>query len=138
MSQAPAKPHHFESHPLSLTHSLDLRKNVMSSELIKHVTDTSFESDVLQSALPVLVDFWAPWCGPCQMLGPVLDDLAKVYEGKLQMTKMNVDENRDVPALHNIRGIPTVMIFKSGQLVATRSGFMSKSQLTTFINQALI
>ncbi len=109
----------------------------MSSELIKHVTDTSFESDVLQSALPVLVDFWAPWCGPCQMLGPVLDDLAKIYIGKLQMTKMNVDENRDVPALHNIRGIPTVMIFKSGQLAATRSGFMNQSQLTTFINQAL-
>ncbi len=109
----------------------------MSSELVKHVTDTSFETDVLQSALPVLVDFWAPWCGPCQMMGPILDNVAPLYEETLQIVKMNVDENRDVPARYSIRSIPTFMLFRSGQLAATQSGLLSQSQLVAFINQCL-
>ena len=109
----------------------------MTSELIKHVTDTSFDSDVLQSSVPVLVDYWAEWCGPCKMIAPILDDVAAGYEGKLQIAKMNVDENRDVPAKFGIRGIPTLMIFKDGQLAATKVGAMSKAQLTAFIDQQL-
>lgn len=106
----------------------------MSSELISHVTDATFESEVLQSDKPVLVDYWAEWCGPCKMIAPILDELAQGYSDRLQFSKMNVDQNRDVPAKYGIRGIPTLMIFKSGQLVATKVGAMSKSQLTTFID----
>ena len=109
----------------------------MASELIKHITDASFEADVLQAGKPVVVDFWAEWCGPCKMIAPILDEVATSYEGKLQITKMNVDENRDIPAKFGIRGIPTLMIFKSGQLAATKVGAMSKSQLTAFIDQQL-
>ena len=109
----------------------------MASELIKHVSDSSFESDVLQSSIPVLVDYWAEWCGPCKMIAPILDEVAGAYEGKLQVAKMNVDENRDIPAKFGIRGIPTLMIFKDGQLAATKVGAMSKAQLTAFIDQQL-
>ena len=109
----------------------------MPSELIKHTTDATFEADVLQSAQPVLVDYWAEWCGPCKMIAPILDDVAGAYQGKLQITKMNVDENRDIPAKYGIRGIPTLMIFKDGQLAATKVGAMSKAQLTAFIDQQL-
>ena len=109
----------------------------MASELIKHVSDSSFESDVLQSSIPVLVDYWAEWCGPCKMIAPILDDVSAAYQGKLQIAKMNVDENRDVPAKFGIRGIPTLMIFKGGQLAATKVGAMSKAQLTAFIDQQL-
>lgn len=109
----------------------------MASELIKHVSDASFESDVLQSDVPVLVDYWAEWCGPCKMIAPILDEVSTVYEGKLQIAKMNVDENREIPAKFGIRGIPTLMVFKKGQLVATKVGAMSKAQLTAFIDQQL-
>ncbi|MDP3654631.1 MAG: thioredoxin TrxA [Rhodoferax sp.] len=109
----------------------------MASELIKHVTDASFEADVLQAAQPVLVDYWAEWCGPCKMIAPILDDVSTSYAGKLQIAKMNVDENRDIPAKFGIRGIPTLMLFKDGQLSATKVGAMSKAQLIAFIDQQL-
>jgi thioredoxin 1 len=110
----------------------------MASELIKHVSDASFEADVLQSKQPVLVDYWAEWCGPCKMIAPILDDVSTAYEGKLQIAKMNVDENRDIPAKFGIRGIPTLMLFKDGQLAATKVGAMSKTQLIAFIDQQLV
>ena len=110
----------------------------MASELIKHTTDATFEADVLQSTKPVLVDYWAEWCGPCKMIAPILDEVATSYDGKLQIAKMNVDENRDIPAKFGIRGIPTLMLFKDGQLAATKVGAMSKSQLIAFIDQQLV
>jgi thioredoxin 1 len=106
----------------------------MSSDLIKHISDASFESDVLQAGQPVLVDYWAEWCGPCKMIAPILDEVAKDYSGRLNITKMNVDQNRDVPAKYGIRGIPTLMIFKGGQLAATKVGALSKAQLIAFID----
>ncbi len=109
----------------------------MASELIKHVTDASFETDVLQSSQPVLVDYWAQWGGPCRMIAPILDEVANGYQGKLQIAKMNVDENQDIPAKFGIRGIPTLMLFKNGQLAATKVGALSKAQLTDFIDQQL-
>ena len=109
----------------------------MASELIKHVSDASFEVDVLQSVQPVLVDYWAEWCGPCKMIAPILDEVATAYTGKLQIAKMNVDENRDIPAKFGIRGIPTLMLFKDGQLAATKVGAMTKSQMTAFVDQHL-
>ena len=109
----------------------------MASALIKNVTDATFETEVLQSAQPVLVDYWAEWCGPCKMIAPILDDVSATYEGKLQIAKMNVDENRDIPAKFGIRGIPTLMLFKGGQLAATKVGALSKSQLIAFIDQQL-
>jgi len=109
----------------------------MASELIKHVTDASFESDVLQSPTPVLVDYWAEWCGPCKMIAPILDETAKEMGARLQIAKMNVDENRDVPAKFGIRGIPTLMLFKDGQLAATKVGALNKSQLAQFLDAHL-
>ena len=109
----------------------------MASELIKHVSDASFEADVLQSKQPVLVDYWAEWCGPCKMIAPILDEVATAYNGKLQIAKMNVDENREIPAKFGIRGIPTLMLFKDGQLAATKVGALSKAQLVAFIDQQL-
>ena len=109
----------------------------MASELIKHVSDASFEADVLQSTLPVLVDYWAEWCGPCKMIAPILDDVSTAFEGKLQVAKMNVDENRDIPAKFGIRGIPTLMLFKDGKLAATKVGAMSIAQMTAFIDEQL-
>ncbi len=109
----------------------------MASELIKNTTDATFEADVLKSVQPVLVDYWAEWCGPCKMIAPILEEVATGYAGKLQIAKMNVDENHEIPAKFGIRGIPTLMLFKDGQLAATKVGAMSKSQLTAFIDQQL-
>ncbi len=109
----------------------------MASDLIKHVSDASFQADVLNAPAPVLVDFWAEWCGPCKMIAPILDEVAGTYQGKLQVAKVNVDENSEVPAKFGIRGIPTLMLFKGGQLAATKLGAMSKAQLTAFIDQQL-
>jgi len=106
----------------------------MSSELIQHVSDASFQSDVIESGTPVLVDYWAEWCGPCKMIAPILDEVAKDYGGRLKIAKLNVDENRDVPAKFGIRGIPTLMLFKGGQLAATKVGALSKAQLTAFLD----
>jgi len=109
----------------------------MASDLIKHISDASFEADVLQADKPVLVDYWAEWCGPCKMIAPILDEVAKDYGSRLQVTKMNVDENREVPAKFGIRGIPTLMLFKDGQLAATKVGALSKAQLTSFLDANL-
>ena len=109
----------------------------MSSELIKHISDASFEADVLNSDKPVLVDYWAEWCGPCKMIAPTLDEMADTYKGRLQVAKMNVDENRGIPAKFGIRGIPTLMVFKGGQLVATKVGALTKAQMAQFIDGAL-
>ncbi len=106
----------------------------MSSELIKHTSDATFDADVLKAEKPVLVDYWAEWCGPCKQIAPILDEVSKTYDGRVQITKMNVDENRDVPAKFGIRGIPTLMLFKGGQLAATKVGALNKTQLTAFLD----
>lgn len=107
------------------------------SEHIKHISDASFENDVVKSATPVLVDYWAEWCGPCRSIAPILDEVAKEFKGRLTVAKMNVDENQATPAKFGIRGIPTLMIFKDGAVVGTKVGAVSKSQLTSFIESNL-
>lgn len=104
------------------------------SEHIHYVTDANFEAEVLQSSSPVLVDYWAEWCGPCKMIAPILDEVAKEYAGKLKVAKLNIDQNEGTPPKYGIRGIPTLMIFKDGNVVATKVGALSKSQLTAFID----
>jgi len=106
----------------------------MSSNDIRHVTDDTFETEVLRSDTPVLVDYWAEWCGPCKSIAPILDEVAKEYEGRLKIAKINVDENQNTPAKFGIRGIPTLMLFKNGNVEATRVGALSKSQLTAFLD----
>ncbi|HYN13702.1 MAG TPA: thioredoxin TrxA [Burkholderiales bacterium] len=106
----------------------------MSSKGIRQVTDDTFDPEVLKSETPVLVDYWAEWCGPCKSIAPILDELAKEYEGRLVIAKINVDENQQVPAKFGIRGIPTLMLFKNGNVEATRVGALSKSQLTAFLD----
>jgi thioredoxin 1 len=107
------------------------------SDKIVHVTDTSFEDDVLKSDVPVLVDFWAAWCGPCKMIAPILEDVAGDYEGKVKICKVDVDANGDTPAKFGVRGIPTLILFKDGNAVSTKVGALSKTQLTAFIDAAL-
>lgn len=104
------------------------------SEHIHYVTDATFDADVTQAALPVLVDYWAEWCGPCRMIAPILDEVAKEYAGRLTIAKLNVDENQQIPQKFGVRGIPTLMLFKNGNIEATKVGALSKSQLTAFID----
>ena len=105
----------------------------MSNDLIKHVTDATFEAEVLKAASPVLVDYWAEWCGPCKMIAPVLDDIATTYAGKLTIAKLNIDENQDTPAKHGVRGIPTLMLFKDGQLASMKVGAMQKGKIVEWL-----
>ena len=106
----------------------------MSSEKILHVSDASFEEDVLKASGPVLVDYWAEWCGPCKMIAPILDEVAEEYDGRLSVAKLNIDENEATPPKFGIRGIPTLMLFKDGSVVATKVGALAKSQLQSFID----
>ena len=104
------------------------------SESIQHVTDDGFETDVLQSDKPVLVDYWAAWCGPCKMIAPILEEIATEYSGKIKVCKMDIDANQQTPARYGIRGIPTLMLFKNGEIEATKVGALSKSQLAAFLD----
>ncbi|MCG9713140.1 thioredoxin TrxA [Shewanella insulae] len=108
----------------------------MSDKIIT-LSDDSFENDVLKSELPVLVDFWAEWCGPCKMIAPILDDVADEYAGKVTIAKLNVDQNNASPAKYGVRGIPTLLIFKNGELADTKVGALSKTQLKEFIDAQL-
>ena len=104
------------------------------SDNIVHVTDDSFEAEVLQSEHPVLVDYWAEWCGPCKMIAPILEEVSGDYAGRLKVCKLNIDENPSTPPKYGIRGIPTLMLFKSGAVEATKVGALSKSQLSAFLD----
>ncbi|MFT5533194.1 MAG: thioredoxin 1 [Burkholderiaceae bacterium] len=121
-------------HPWFSTESLKPSFEEIMSENIKHITDASFEIDVLKSDKPVLVDFWAEWCGPCKSIAPILEEIAKEYDGKLLIAKMDVDSNQAVPAKFGIRGIPTLILFKNGVPAAQKVGAMAKGQLTSFID----
>ena len=107
------------------------------SDHIHYVTDDTFAAEVLQSPHPVLLDFWAEWCGPCKMIAPILDDIATQYAGRLKIAKINIDDNPATPANFAVRGIPTLMLFKNGNVEATKVGALSKSQLTAFIDSHL-
>ncbi|MFP4155782.1 MAG: thioredoxin TrxA [Halothiobacillaceae bacterium] len=107
------------------------------SDKIVYLTDATFEAQVLQSDLPVLVDYWAEWCGPCRMIGPILEEVAAEYDGRVKVAKLNIDENPETPREHGIRGIPTLMLFKNGKAEGTKVGALSKSQLTAFIDSSI-
>jgi len=107
------------------------------SDTVSHLTDETFEEEVLKSNIPVLVDYWAPWCEPCKMIAPILDSLSAEYAEKLKISKVNIDDNQKTPQKYSVRGIPTLMIFKNGNVEATKVGALSKSQLTAFIDSIL-
>jgi thioredoxin len=107
------------------------------NDRIIHVSSTDFEEQVLNSEQPVMVDYWAEWCGPCKMIAPILDEIADEYDGKLKVAKLNVDENQEIAQKYSVRGIPTLMIFKSGDIAATKVGAVSKSQLSAFIDSVI-
>ncbi|NQD35712.1 thioredoxin TrxA [Permianibacter sp. IMCC34836] len=107
------------------------------SQNIVYLSDASFEAEVLKSDTPVLVDYWAEWCGPCRMIAPILDEISTDYAGRLKVAKLNIDENAATPPKYGIRGIPTLMLFKNGQVHATKVGALSKSQLTAFLDSNL-
>jgi thioredoxin 1 len=107
------------------------------SEQIVHITDDTFEAEVLKAEQPVLVDYWAEWCGPCRMIAPILDDVAANYAGRVKICKLNVDENQATPPRYGIRGIPTLMLFRNGNVEATKVGALSKSQLVAFLDSSL-
>jgi len=107
------------------------------SEFVNETSDADFEADVLKSHTPVLVDFWAEWCQPCRMISPVIEELAKDYDGRLKVVKVNVDENSDTPAKYGVRGIPTLLLFKDGEVVATKVGALSKSQLVSLVEESI-
>ena len=107
------------------------------SDTISHLTDETFEEEVLKSNIPVLVDYWAPWCEPCKMIAPILDSLTTEYAGKLKISKVNIDDNQKIPQKYGVRGIPTLMIFKNGNVEATKVGALSNSQLTAVIDSIL-
>lgn len=109
----------------------------MANSKIKHITDAEFDKHVLEADLPTLVDFWAPWCGPCKAIGPVIDELADEFDGQAQIAKMNVDESPATPGKYGIRAIPTLILFKDGQVVDQITGAVGKAQLTALINKAL-
>jgi thioredoxin 1 len=105
--------------------------------IIQAVTDATFEAQALKSTLPVLVDFWAEWCGPCKMIAPILEEVAAAYQGRVQIMKLNVDENNETPSKYGVRGIPTLILFKEGNIAATKVGALSKSQLSAFLDEHL-
>ncbi|MBU2753464.1 thioredoxin TrxA [Acidithiobacillus sp. CV18-2] len=107
------------------------------SDVISHVSDETFDAEVLQSDKPVLVDFWAEWCGPCKMIAPVLEDVAGEYSDRMKVVKFNIDENPATPPKYGIRGIPTLLLFKAGKLEASKVGALSKAQLTAFLDSQL-
>jgi thioredoxin 1 len=109
----------------------------VSSSSIVHTTDANFDQDVIKSDTPVLLDFWAEWCGPCKMIAPILDEIAEQYKGKVRIAKINIDENPSTPPKFNIRGIPTLILFKNGSVEAQKVGAVTKSQLAAFLDSNL-